>query len=115
MEKTKKPKIYIGKILLGIVLKIKAKLLEPQFFDPSHNGVCLGSYRICFLDICNGRIYKYFGPKNQMVVSHVNEKSGESKSTVNCYNRSIGWSINRKIHGFRSIIVAKTHFSVWVL
>ena len=112
-EKTEKPKTYIGKTLLGIIFKIKAKLLEPRFFDPSHNGAYLGSYRTCFFWIFVTEGFTDISvQKNRVAISHVNEKNEESKNTANRNNCNIGWPINRKVHGHRSIIVAKTYFNV---
>jgi group II intron reverse transcriptase/maturase len=111
LEKADKLRTHFGKVWLGLALRVKAILLELQFFEPSHIGVCLAGYRAYHLDINYGKASKYTNQDTRVVISHVKRMSEVPKSVASCKKRNAGLPKGRKTYGCRAPVVAQALFN----
>jgi group II intron reverse transcriptase/maturase len=87
---------------------VKAILLELQFLDPSHIGVCLAGYRAYLLDDRYGKAIDHPSQKCRVAISHVKEMSEAPKSTTGQIYQNVGWpkGVVSTTYGHRVFVVA---------
>jgi group II intron reverse transcriptase/maturase len=91
-EKAKRFPTQVGRFKLMLTLMVKVILLEFQFLDPSHVGVCLVGYKAYLLDVRYGNAIGHSSQKNRMAISHFKGMSGVPKRVTGQDVRNTGWS-----------------------
>jgi group II intron reverse transcriptase/maturase len=91
-EKAKRLPTQVDRFVLMLTLKVKVKLLEFQFLDPSHVGVCLVGYRAYLLDVRYGNAIGHSSQKSRVAISHFKGMCGVPKRVSGQDIRNTGWS-----------------------
>jgi nicotine oxidoreductase len=78
--------------MLMLILMVKVILLELQFLDPSHVGVCLVGNRAYLLDVRYGNANGHSSQKSRVAISHFKGMSGVPKRVSGQDIRNTGWS-----------------------
>ena len=108
LEKADNLVVYIDEVLLELILKVKAILLEFQFLGTSHVGFYLGDTRICYFDTGNGEAYGYTSQINCLSIRLVKEMSEKPKSIAEYNKRNVGLPYVLKYIGNGATIVTYT-------
>ena len=91
-EKVKRLPTQVDRFVLMLTLMVKVILLELQFLDPSHVGVCLVGYRAYLHDVRYGNAIGHSSQKSRVAISHFKGMSGVPKRVSGQDIRNTGWS-----------------------
>jgi group II intron reverse transcriptase/maturase len=107
-EKAKRLLTQVDRFVLMLTLMVKVILLELQFLDPSHVGVCLAGYRAYLTDVRYGNAIGHTSQKNRVVISHFKGMNGVPKRVSGQDIRNTGWSkVLLTDYGHRAFVVTK--------
>jgi group II intron reverse transcriptase/maturase len=108
-EKAKRLPTQVDRFVLMLTLMVKVILLELQFLDPSHVGVCLVGYRAYLLDVRYGNAIGHSSQKSRVVINHFKGMSGVPKRVSGQDIRNTGWSkVLLTDYDHRAFVVTKS-------
>lgn len=108
-EKAKRLPTQVDRFVLMLTLMVKVILLELQFLDPSHVGVCLVGYRAYLFDVRYGNAIEHSSQKSRVAISHFKGMSGVPKRVSGQDIRNTGWSkVLLTNYDYRVFVVMKS-------